>query len=80
MRQDGDPQTNMHHKFAIIDNLVVITGSFNWTTMAAYYNEENVVALGDKSIVKQYNAEFNQLWKYFEKFEVFYHAKPQIKM
>ncbi len=67
MREDGDPQTNMHHKFAIIDSIVVLTGSFNWTTMAAHYNEENVIIIGDKSIVKQYIAEFNKLWKFFEK-------------
>jgi phosphatidylserine/phosphatidylglycerophosphate/cardiolipin synthase-like enzyme len=67
VREDGDPQSNMHHKFAIIDSIVVLTGSFNWTTMAAHYNEENVIIIGDKNVVKQYNAEFSKLWKLFEK-------------
>ena len=65
----------MHHKFAIIDSIVVITGSFNWTTMAVYYNEENVMAIGDKEIVKKYSDEFSHLWKLFEKFEIFHHSK-----
>jgi len=34
------PSKNMYYKFAIIDNLVLVTDSFNWTNMSAHYNDE----------------------------------------
>ena len=33
----------MHHKFAIIDSDILLTGSFNWTERAASENCENLV-------------------------------------
>ena len=56
----------MHHKFAIIDNLVLVTGSFNWTNMAAHYNDENVIIVENQSLIQKYIAEFDHLWKDFE--------------
>lgn len=29
---DKNERVHMHNKFAIVDRLVLITGSFNWTT------------------------------------------------
>ena len=33
----------MHHKFALIDNLILLNGSFNWTERAVWENCENLV-------------------------------------
>ena len=33
----------MHNKYAIIDDIIVITGSFNWTDHAIKCNYENVI-------------------------------------
>jgi len=33
----------MHHKFCVIDERVVITGSYNWTYKAATQNHENII-------------------------------------
>lgn len=57
----------MHHKFCIIDNFVVISGSYNWTKKASRDNIENIkVTKGDLDLVNQYLKEFNQiLQKYF---------------
>ena len=33
----------MHHKFAIIDNYLLLTGSYNWTFSANKRNDENLI-------------------------------------
>jgi len=54
---------HMHNKFGIIDNKIAITGSFNWTYTATKHNQENLLATSKSEIVKQYNDEFERLWK-----------------
>eukprot|EP00012_Vannella_robusta_P003002 CAMPEP_0206182496 /NCGR_PEP_ID=MMETSP0166-20121206/96_1 /ASSEMBLY_ACC=CAM_ASM_000260 /TAXON_ID=95228 /ORGANISM="Vannella robusta, Strain DIVA3 518/3/11/1/6" /LENGTH=73 /DNA_ID=CAMNT_0053597209 /DNA_START=388 /DNA_END=606 /DNA_ORIENTATION=- len=41
VRMDASP-FHMHHKFAIIDDQVILTGSFNWTVQAQRSNRENL--------------------------------------
>jgi len=53
----------MHNKFAIIDNKVLITGSFNWTATASKENQENLLIMSDKDLIKQYSDRFEFLWK-----------------
>ncbi|NFL52383.1 hypothetical protein FDB71_09835 [Clostridium botulinum] len=50
----------MHEKFCIIDNLVVFSGSYNWTDNANK-NFENLNYLDDIFIVNKYKEEFNLL-------------------
>jgi len=52
----------MHHKFCVIDNEVVITGSYNWTASAAKRNNENLLVIQDAKMAQEYSAEFNRLW------------------
>ncbi|MCX7647901.1 MAG: phospholipase D-like domain-containing protein, partial [Elusimicrobiales bacterium] len=42
---DGFNKGMMHNKYAIFDNSIVITGSFNWSNNAETYNWENAVLL-----------------------------------
>ena len=58
---------HMHHKFAVFDRRVVMTGSYNWTRSAATQNEENLVVLADPGLVKAFLAEFEGLWKKFHR-------------
>lgn len=58
-----DTRDHMHHKFMVIDQSSVITGSYNWTRSAAEYNHENIVLLNDAGIAKSYQDEFNRLWE-----------------
>ncbi len=51
----------MHHKFCVIDNKTVITGSYNWTYYAETRNIENIIVTNDKDIVNQYKTEFIRL-------------------
>lgn len=59
---------HMHHKFAIIDNKIALTGSYNWTRSAALYNHENIVFTSDKGIVKDFKGEFDKLWEQMEEY------------
>lgn len=51
----------MHHKFCVIDNKFVITGSYNWTYYAETRNIENIVITDNKEIVNLFTTEFNRL-------------------
>jgi hypothetical protein len=53
----------MHHKFCIIDDIKVITGSYNWTVKARRYNRENILCVEDENIVKNFKNEFENLSK-----------------
>jgi len=52
----------MHNKFAVIDNKIVITGSYNWTASAGERNDENLLVIDDDYIVERYQDYFNNLW------------------
>lgn len=51
----------MHHKFCVIDDSFVITGSYNWTYYAETRNVENIVISDNSDIVMLYSAEFQRL-------------------
>ncbi|KYO30780.1 mitochondrial cardiolipin hydrolase [Alligator mississippiensis] len=53
----------MHHKFAIVDQKMLITGSLNWTTQAIQSNRENVLIVEDAEYVKPFLAEFERIWE-----------------
>ncbi len=55
----------MHHKFAVIDCSVVVTGSFNWTTQAVKNNQENILFYENKELAVKYLEEYNNLWESF---------------
>ena len=61
VKLDGNPYT-MHHKVAIIDGKIVITGSYNWTWSAERKNDENVLILMSKSLAEKYEKEFQRTW------------------
>jgi phosphatidylserine/phosphatidylglycerophosphate/cardiolipin synthase-like enzyme len=61
IRMDDTPN-HMHHKFMIIDEGALITGSYNWTLSAAKYNHENVLLTTDGKLVKLFLKEFGQIW------------------
>ena len=55
----------MHHKFALFDDQVVLTGSYNWTRGAADNNEENLILSNDRRLVTSFRGEFERLWTQF---------------
>jgi phosphatidylserine/phosphatidylglycerophosphate/cardiolipin synthase-like enzyme len=57
-----DSKALMHHKFFVIDNEMVITGSFNPTKNADTRNDENIIVIRNKGIAERYIEEFNNIW------------------
>lgn len=47
-----------HNKVMIIDNRVVITGSFNFTKAAQHYYAENVLVIHDQALAEAYHLNF----------------------
>ena len=52
----------MHHKFAIIDNRILLTGSYNWTFSANNRNDENLMIIDDLEIIEIFQNQFINLW------------------
>ena len=52
----------MHNKFAIIDNRLLLTGSYNWTFSANNRNDENLMVIDDPEIIKIFQNQFVNLW------------------
>lgn len=50
-----------HHKFAIIDSVTVVTGSYNWTEAANKDNYENVVIVRCADIAQRFIDQWNYL-------------------
>jgi phosphatidylserine/phosphatidylglycerophosphate/cardiolipin synthase-like enzyme len=45
---------HMHHKFAISDQDLLLTGSYNWTRAAAAENDENIVITDNPQLVRSF--------------------------
>ena len=54
--------SKMHHKFVILDQQTVLTGSYNWTHESEDENHENLLILRDPQSVEAYAREFEALW------------------
>ena len=52
----------LHHKFAIVDERMVITGSHNWSASANYRNDETVLLINNPTIAAHYDREFKRLY------------------
>jgi phosphatidylserine/phosphatidylglycerophosphate/cardiolipin synthase-like enzyme len=61
VRQDGNPGT-FHHKVIIIDDAIVVTGSFNFSENADRSNDENVLVVSNQDIARLYLEEFDRRW------------------
>ena len=61
MRRDGN-YFYLHHKVIIIDERVVITGSFNFSKSATRSNDENLLIIRDETIAGLYMDEWRRLW------------------
>ena len=61
VRLDGN-KNKMHHKVIIIDEQVVITGSYNFSVNADSINDENVLVIHNEELARQYLQEFDRVY------------------
>jgi cardiolipin hydrolase len=64
VREDHS-EHHMHHKFAVFDQRILLTGSFNWTRSATAYNQENIVVTSEPRLVRAFRDTFAELWEKF---------------
>lgn len=58
---DKEKEKNiMHNKYCIIDNNIVIDGSYNWSNNAKG-NDEHIIILNNKKIAEKYKENFDKL-------------------
>ncbi len=56
------PGDLLHHKFAVIDRQIVITGSHNWTQAANTGNDETLLVIQNPTIAAHFQQEFERLY------------------
>ncbi|KAG0239237.1 hypothetical protein BGW41_007853 [Actinomortierella wolfii] len=64
VRYDNSP-AHMHHKFAIIDNKLLVNGSYNWTKGARFDNRENLTLTNAPKAIHGFKEEFEKMWDEF---------------
>jgi phosphatidylserine/phosphatidylglycerophosphate/cardiolipin synthase-like enzyme len=62
VRLDGNLTGLMHHKVIIIDQKIVITGSYNYTAAAETTNDENIVIIFSPQVAAMYLQEFQRVY------------------
>jgi phosphatidylserine/phosphatidylglycerophosphate/cardiolipin synthase-like enzyme len=62
----GHQRGIMHNKFTIIDNKMLETGSFNYTTHASEANNENQLYLEISTVIDRYKKRFETIWEQAE--------------
>ena len=60
-----DGNAKLHHKTLIVDNKVVITGSFNFSKNAVKNNNENYLIFNNEKINRIYKKRLQGLWQKF---------------
>lgn len=59
----------MHNKFCMVDDALLMTGSFNWSRTAQSHFENIVILENHYELIKKFNHEFDDLLHYFESYK-----------
>ena len=51
----------MHNKFIVVDNRLVVTGSFNYSRSGDTKNDENLVFIYNENVAEKYSREFEEI-------------------
>ena len=52
----------LHHKFGLVDDATLITGSHNWSAAANHLNDETLLILENRTVLAHYKREFERLY------------------
>ncbi|MEM2180773.1 MAG: phospholipase D family protein [Nitrososphaeria archaeon] len=63
VRNDTNPDY-MHNKVAIIDGIIVLTGSYNWSSSAENSNNENLIIIKSIDVAREYENVFTRIWEH----------------
>lgn len=63
VRNDTNPDY-MHNKVAIIDGIIVLTGSYNWSSSAENSNNENLIIIKSVDVAREYENVFIRIWEH----------------
>lgn len=64
----------MHHKFAVIDDKVLASGSLNWSLQGVCGNQENVMITALPELVTPFGRHFEKLWEMYDPEKVEYYV------
>ena len=56
------PGDKLHHKFALIDDYTVISGSQNWSETANINNDEALIVISNLTLARHFDREFQRLY------------------
>lgn len=66
----SDSNNPMHNKFCVIDEKILINGSYNWTYYAEDKNRENILIIeNEDDVIKSFVDEFNRLKRLTQKLD-----------
>jgi phosphatidylserine/phosphatidylglycerophosphate/cardiolipin synthase-like enzyme len=57
------PGDTLHHKFAILDRNLILTGSHNWTKAANHTNDEVLIVIQNEIVAAHFQREFDRLYQ-----------------
>jgi len=56
-------RAKFHHKFCVVDDARVLTGSYNYTVLADEENHENLVLITSRPVALKYARRFEEIWE-----------------
>ena len=62
-----EPGKMLHYKFAVIDQKIALSTSYNWTCFAGNNNRENILVMDDEQTIQSFITEFDFLGNQFAK-------------
>lgn len=65
----------MHHKFAVADGNLLVSGSLNWTLQGVCGNQENVMVTDVPELVAPFRGQFEKLWDSYDPERIEYYVR-----
>ena len=76
VRNDGSSYF-MHHKFAVVDDRLLVSGSLNWTLQGVCGNQENVIVTTVPELVTPFGRQFEKLWEMYDPERMEYYVQSR---